>query len=145
MNDVPEGFRLFKDLDKVMEAFAPIHGRQEADGTLTLGLRIGPQHCNPRGNCHGGTWASMADVIMGINVGIVTGMSGPTVSMSIDYLGAARTGQWVEGRARVLRASPKLGFADCVFTAEGEIVLRANAVFRRKWPPYLDFEQMVAD
>jgi uncharacterized protein (TIGR00369 family) len=143
VSEIPPGFHLIDGLDAVMGAFAPIHIRQEPSGLVTLGFRVGPQHCNPRGHCHGGTWATLADVLMGLNIGFATGLSGPTVSMSIDFLAAATIGQWVEGCARVLRSTPNLGFAECTFTADGELALRANAVFRRKYPPHLSFDQIL--
>ena len=136
MTDIPPGFHPMPQLDDVMGAFAPTYMRQESPDIVTLGFRVGRQHCNPRGSCHGGTWATMADVVMGMSVGLVTGLSGPTVSMSIDFLGAATIGQWIEGHARVLRSTPNLGFAECTFTADGMLALRANAIFRRKFPPY---------
>ena len=138
------GFHRLKQLDEVMRAFDPVYVRQEAEGYVTLGFRVGPQHCNPRGNCHGGTWATMADVVMGLNVGFITGLSGPTVSLSIDFLGAAVEGQWVEGRAEILRWTPNLAFAQCRFSADGETALRANAIFRRKSLAYSDFESLIA-
>lgn len=144
MIETPPGFHLIDGPDAVMGAFAPVYIRQESSGLVTLGFRVGPQHCNPRGHCHGGTWATMADVAMGLNVGFMTGMSGPTISMSIDFLAAATTHQWVEGCARVLRWTPNLGFVECTFTADGELALRANAVFRRKSPHSLSFDQLVA-
>ncbi|HEX5538084.1 MAG TPA: hypothetical protein VFX27_12920, partial [Sphingobium sp.] len=67
-----------------------------------------------------------------------------TVSLSIDFLSAAVEGQWIEGRAEVLRWTPNLGFAQCRFSADGEIALRANAVFRRKSPACSDFESLIA-
>ena len=138
------GFHRLKQLDEVMRSFDPIYVRQEADGYVAIGFHVGPQHCNPRGNCHGGTWATMADVVMGLNVGFITGLSGPTVSLSIDFLGAAVEGQWVEGRAEVLRWTPNLGFAQCRFSADGEMALRANAVFRRKSAACPDFASLIA-
>ncbi|MCB4858797.1 PaaI family thioesterase [Sphingobium sp. PNB] len=144
MADVPAGFHRLDRMDDVMGGFDPVYIRREADGHVTLGFHVGQQHCNPRGHCHGGTWATMADVVMGVNVGFVTGLSGPTVSMSIDFLSAAAEGQWVEGRAEVLRWTPNLGFAQCHFSADGEVALRANAVFRRKFPPHRDFESLIA-
>lgn len=134
MMDIPPGFRLIGDMDEVMRGFAPVYLRLEDSGLVALGFHVGSQHCNPSGNCHGGTWATMADVVMGLNVGLTTGLGGPTISMSLDYLGAARAGQWVEGKARLLRATHKLGFAECIFTADGEPALRASAIFRRKIP-----------
>lgn len=139
MNDIPKGFGELGAMDAVMSAVAPVFARRQDDGGLILGLRVGPQHCNPRGVCHGGTWATLADVLMGVNVGLITGMSGPTVSMALNFVGAATRGQWVEGNARVLRGTPRLGFADCLFTAEGEPAVRANAVFRRKFETNHDF------
>lgn len=133
MDDIPPDFRLLEPFDSVMEGFAPVYCRLRGPDDVLLGFRVGPQHCNPRGNCHGGTWATMADVLMGLNASFQTGMGGPTVSLSIDYLGAAEVGQWVEGSARVLRHTPRLAFADCLFTADGVTALRANAVFRRRF------------
>ena len=143
--DAPAGFHQLATLDDVMGGFAPIYARQEEGSQMALGFRVGRQHCNPRGNCHGGTWATIADVVMGVNVGFVTGMSGPTISLNIDFLGAATTGQWVEGRARILRWTPRFAFVECHFTADGELALRANAVFRRKFPPYRSFEALLAE
>ncbi|SCW59870.1 uncharacterized domain 1-containing protein [Sphingobium faniae] len=144
MTDVPAGFQRLGPFDDVMSGFDPVYIRRETESGLALGFRVGPQHCNPSGNCHGGTWATMADIVMGVNVGFVTGMSGPTVSLGIDFLGAATKGQWVEGRAEVLRWTPNLAFVECRFTADGELALRANAVFRRKYPPYRDYESLIA-
>lgn len=134
MKAVLAGFRLINNMDEVMRAFAPVYVRPDASGLITLGFHVTQQHCNPNGHCHGGVWATMADVVMGLNVGAATGLGGPTISLSIDFLGAARVGQWVEGSARVLRSTHRLGFAECFFTADGEAALRANAVFRRKVP-----------
>lgn len=143
MTDVPPGFRLLQQWDEVMAAFAPLYFRQDANDYVTMGFHIGTQHCNPRGVCHGGTWATMADIVMGVNVGRISGMSGPTVSLSIDFLGTAKTGQWVEGHAEILRWTPNLGFAECRFTADGELALRANAVFRRKYRPNIDYNSIL--
>lgn len=143
MADIAAGFQRLEPFDKVMAAFDPIYMRIDPDG-LALGFHVGPQHCNPSGHCHGGTWATMADIVMGMNVGFATGMAGPTVSLSIDFLGAAAEGQWVEGHAEVLRSTPNLAFAECRFTADATLALRANAVFRRKVPPYRDYASLVA-
>lgn len=130
--DIPPDFRRLTSIDKVSDCFMPLFAKPDGEAGIALGFRVGPEHCNPRGVCHGGTWATLADVLMGVNVALVTGLSGPTVSMSLDFLGPAGIGKWVEGSARILRRTPKLGFADCVFTADGEMALRASAVFRRK-------------
>lgn len=131
----PPGFFPLPPLDGVMEAMAPLYFRIDDNDQYVLAFHVGPQHCNPRGHCHGGVWATMADLQLGMNVGRLTNRTGPTVSMSLDYLGSARTGQWVEGTTRLLRRTPRLAFVDATFTADGELVLRANAIFRLKWEP----------
>lgn len=135
MIEIPTGFRLIGEMDEVIGGFAPVYLRSDETGAVMIGFHVRRQHCNPGGNCHGGAWATMADVVMGLNVGVATGLGGPTVSMTLDYMGAARIGQWVEGKARLLRATHKFAFADCFFTADGEPALRANAIFRRKFQP----------
>ncbi len=136
MIEVPAGFQVMAPFDLVTDALSPLDMRKDDDGRLALGFHVGKQHCNPRGICHGGTWATLADIVMGVNVGLITGLTGPTVSLGIDFLSSANEGQWVEAQARVLRHTHRLAFADCFFTADGEAALRANAVFRRKYPPY---------
>lgn len=136
MTDIPPDFQLLGNMDPVLDALAPIYVRQEASGGVTMGFCVGPQHCNPNGDCHGGTWATLADVLMGLNVGLLTGLGGPTISLNLDFLGAARVGHWAEGSARVLRSTRNLGFVECLFTVDGEPTLRANAVFRRRGQPF---------
>jgi Uncharacterized protein, possibly involved in aromatic compounds catabolism len=135
MNDIPEGFQPLATSGDVLERLAPLYFREQADGLVTLGVRLGQHHCNPRGTCHGGTWATLADVLMGINVGLGTGLNGPTVSMSIDFVGSAVEGQWVEGHGRILRWTSNLAFTECHFMVEGKVALRVSGVFRRKFPP----------
>jgi acyl-coenzyme A thioesterase PaaI-like protein len=138
--DPPPGFELLPPIDEVMACFAPIHLRRDGEH-VALGFRVDAQHCNLHGTCHGGVWACVADVQLGLNVGTMTGLSGPTISLSLDYLGAAAIGQWVEGRTRLLRKTPKLAFVDATFTADDELVLRASGIFRLKWAPERDLRQ----
>lgn len=142
--DIPPDFQRLAAMDEVSDGFAPLFARRAGEAGIALGFRVGSQHCNPRGDCHGGTWATLADVLMGVNVALVTRLSGPTVSMSLDFVGPAGMGQWVEGSARILRHTPRLGFADCIFTADGEVALRASAVFRRKSASFRNREALLA-
>jgi len=141
----PSGFRLLYPFDPLMAALAPLYARECPDRSIMFGFHVGPQHCNPRGTCHGGTWATLADVLMGMNAGIVTGLTGPTISMHIDYLAAGLPGQWIEGRARVLNHSPRLCFVECSFKADGEILLSATAIFRRKRAPFRAASELFTD
>jgi acyl-coenzyme A thioesterase PaaI-like protein len=53
-----------------------------------------------------------------------------TVSLNVDYVGAAKIGQWLQVEPRIVKAGTSLAFADALVTAEGNIVARANASFK---------------
>lgn len=133
MTELPPGFKPIEPMDKVMEWIGPLYHRVDGEH-VALGFRVDHHHCNPQGNCHGGIWATFADLQLGLNVAQVTGHGGPTISLAMDFLAAARLGAWVEGRTDFLKRTRNMAFVQCVATADGVPVLRANATFRPKWP-----------
>jgi acyl-coenzyme A thioesterase PaaI-like protein len=52
-----------------------------------------------------------------------------TVSLTTDFLGPARVGDWLEAHTKVERIGGKLAFADCSLTVDGAEVVRGRAVF----------------
>ena len=53
-----------------------------------------------------------------------------TVNLSIDFLGIARPGAWLEIVSDVIKAGRSLCFVECKVTADGEICARATATFK---------------
>ena len=53
-----------------------------------------------------------------------------TVSLSLDYVGAARLGQWLQIEPRVIKTGKSMAFADALVTADGSTIARASATFR---------------
>jgi acyl-coenzyme A thioesterase 13 len=51
------------------------------------------------------------------------------VSLTIDYAGSARVGDWVEARAEVQRVGSRLGFANCYLLTGEQRIVRASAIF----------------
>jgi uncharacterized protein (TIGR00369 family) len=103
------------------------------DEAFLLGVHVAQPHCNARGMAHGGLISALADNAMGIACVIAAGGSAAgavTASLTTDFLGSAKTGQWLQVAARATRVGGTLGFADAVVTADGEMVARASAVFR---------------
>lgn len=74
---------------------------------------------------------SLADVVMGHTAH----RAGPpetglvTVSLTTDFPGSARSGDWVAGHATVVRRGRRLAFTRCEFTAHDRLVLVASGVF----------------
>jgi uncharacterized protein (TIGR00369 family) len=134
MSVTPEGFAPHFRKSPVTDPWEPLFSRRRADGAVQIGLHIGAAHCNSRGMLHGGVIAALADNAMGLSCG--GAMDPPpagglvTVSLTVDYVGAGRAGQWLLVAPRVIRAGRTLGFVDALITADDAIVARASATFR---------------
>lgn len=104
------------------------------DEVARYGFWVEPVHCNKRETCHGGMLATFADIAMARGVCFVDGVAPPlpTVSMSLDFMGPAPLGSWVEAQVTVGRLGRSTAFVQAMMTAGGERILRASAVFRRK-------------
>lgn len=94
-------------------------------------LHVGTRHTNARGFLHAGVLVALADIVMGHTahragppeIGLVT------VSLTSEFPGTARSGDWIEGRATVTRRGRQLAFTRCEFTAGPRLVLAASGVF----------------
>lgn len=107
---------------------------------VRLGLRVAPRHCNTAGMAHGGLVASLADLGLIHAVGVARERAGhtrvpmSTVSLTLDYLGPAPGGSWLEIRAEVTRLGSSIAFVEGAITADGERVGRASGVFSIRKP-----------
>src|SRR4051812_30469645 len=128
--DVPEGFAPFPNQGPFLEHIGPIHVRQNAD-ELTLGLRAEERHVNHRGTVQGGVLSTFADFALGraIEADAEDGKERATVSLTVDFLKPANTGDWIESRTSVDRVGGTLAFADCSLTVEDREIVRARAVW----------------
>jgi len=135
---VPAGFVPHFRRSPVTEPWEPLFSRQ-SEGAVEIGFVLAQAHCNSRGRLHGGVIAALADNAMGLSFGVAHRQAFPeaearggalTVSLTIDYIGAASLGQWVQIVPRVLKATRSTGFVDAVVSADGTVIARASAVFR---------------
>lgn len=129
--DAPAGFERHDRRSPVTDPWEPLYRRLSGD-TVVLGLRAGAAHCNSRGFVHGGLITTLADNAMGLSCGRVVGedASFVTVNLAVDFLAAARIGQWLAFDTVFVRPGGTLCFAQAFVTADGEPCARANAVFR---------------
>ena len=104
---------------------------------IVIGLWLREAHTNSRGMAHGGLIAALADNAMGMSCSVVMQREGRemqakpvTVSLSIDYIGGARPGQWLTFDTQYVKTGKTLCFAQAFVTADGEVVARADARFR---------------
>ncbi len=111
----------------------PLYGRLVGD-ELTLGVRVLERHTNPLGCAHGGLLSSLADMLLAASAMYRVEGRGqvlPTISLQLDFLALVRLGEWVEGRAQILRSTRTLIFSQACFEVDGQPVLRASGILKR--------------
>ncbi len=132
---IPEGFSPHLRKSPVTEPWEPLYARQAAD-RLVLAAHAREAHCNSRGMPHGGFLAAMADNAMGLSLGVRLAAAGQpasglvTVSLTLDYLGSARLGQWLEFDTDFVKLGRTICFAEATVRADGQPVARARATFK---------------
>ncbi len=129
--DVPDGFVRHDRKSPLTEPWEPLYRRLSGD-TVILGLRAGAAHTNSRGFVHGGLLSALADNAMGLSCArrLGDGASLVTVNLTLDFLGPALTGQWLEFDTVFVKPGGTLCFTQAFVTADGQPCARANGVFR---------------
>lgn len=134
---VPDGFHPIPPLGETFNTIVGPLYLGVRDGRLVGGLLVEKRHCNPAGSLHGGMSATLVDICMSLalqfshDLGAATVV---TVSMTVDYLGAGRPGDWVEIHSDIDRAGGT-SFTRASIVARRQDgaplpIARASAVFR---------------
>jgi acyl-coenzyme A thioesterase 13 len=130
MSMVPAGFTPLFRSSPFLDLLGPIYNQRTNTG-LVIGLRAEEKHCNARGLVHGGVLSSLADVALGYNSAFAQEPPTPIVtsSLTIDYVGTAKLGDWISIETDVQKVGKSLAFANCYFVVESVRIARASAVF----------------
>ncbi len=140
--DVPTGFELFQTTSPFNLHLGPYYARV-VDRSVTLGLRVAAHHCNRTGRLHGGMISTLADIAIGNNIGLALSVdedfrdrrpdSSPsiaTVSMSTDFTGSVKEGEWVEVNVDLQNVGKTLAFGNAYLVCNDQRIARVSAVFR---------------
>ncbi|MBU4433722.1 MAG: PaaI family thioesterase [Alphaproteobacteria bacterium] len=131
----PDAFTPHARHSPLTAPWEPIYASARED-RLLLGTEIRAPHTNSRGALHGGLIAALADNAMGLSCGVrLTALDIPfgglvTLTLSVDYLDAARLGQWLEFDTDFIKPGKSLCFAEATVRADGKPVARAHATFK---------------
>ena len=130
-HSIPPGFERHYRQSPVTDPWEPIYSRKTHEAVI-LGLVAEAAHTNSRGFVHGGLISALADNAMGLSCSHRLGgdTSLVTVNLTLDFLGSAQIGQWLEFTTEFVKSGGTLSFAQAFVTADGEPCARANAVFR---------------
>jgi uncharacterized protein (TIGR00369 family) len=133
-SDIPDGFRPVRIAGQFIAHNGPLFARIDGDHRVQLGFRVEPRHTNSMGMCHGGMLATFADMLVPCAAMYRPGFERrffPTISLQVDYMGAAKVGDWVQGEGEILRSTRNLLFGQAQVTCNGETALRVSGVFKQ--------------
>jgi uncharacterized protein (TIGR00369 family) len=127
---VPDGFARHFRQSPVTDPWEPLWSRTDNDRFI-LALRVKGAHCNSRGLLHGGVISALADNAMGLSCVLAGGknFSLVTVNLSLDFLGMAATGAWLEFVATPTKIGKSLCFASVDVFSDNKMIARGTGVF----------------
>ena len=131
----PEGFRPLAATPERARGYDPIAFFGKRVGTaLALGFRVGPEHLNPGGRCHGGVIASFCDIQLAFAILYETPDLRttilPTINLNLDYLAAVPPGAWVQGIGGLVSVTRNFAVAQCIVTADGVPAVRCSGTYK---------------
>jgi len=112
------------------DSLQPIYRHIEGEAA-SFGLVVQPHHGNMMGICHGGVLMTLADITAATGVNLARGVTAgsPTIHLSIDYIAAARMGQWVQAVVQQVSTKRRFGFCSGAIHNSAGIVARFSGTF----------------
>ena len=129
--EIPDGFEPLFRKSPLTEPWEPLYAKT-TDKAVIIGLRLARPHTNARGLIHGGLIAALADAAMGYSCAQATGWttSFVTISLSVDFVGAAEIGQWLAVEGEAIKTGSTICFAQSLVKADDTVIARASGTFR---------------
>lgn len=114
-----------------MELIGPLLRSTRIDDKNTYGLQTNDRHKNHIGLVHGGVLTSLLDQVVAI-VAWNAADRAPTVTIQMDtqFLGAAKSGDFLETRATVRHATRSLMFVDAEIVCATGPIASASAIMK---------------
>ncbi|MFN3231843.1 MAG: PaaI family thioesterase [Alphaproteobacteria bacterium] len=130
MTDIPEGFNPSGFKGRYVNDVGPYWVKQ-TDAGLVVGLRVAETHINYVDIAHGGVLTTLADVALSLQVNRSEDPPIPvsTVSLTTNFLGPAKLGDWLEAHAHIDRMGKKLAYTSGRITSGGKTLMTMTGVF----------------
>ena len=129
-SDVPAGFAPANFSPGFLDLAGPYFLKTDAKPPI-VGCRVLPQHRNYLEMAHGGMLATMADVALSWAVYASEDPPLPvsTVSMTTQFLGPARVGDWLEAIGHIDRIGKTLAYVHGSILCGERCLMTMSAVF----------------
>jgi acyl-coenzyme A thioesterase 13 len=125
----PASYIPYARTSRYLDLIGPLY--EHRNDASIVGLHTDHRHTNSRGAVHAGVLVAIADTVMGHTAerAATFGARVVTVSITTNFAGAARGGEWIRGQATVQRCGHRLAFASCAFHVADRLILTASGVF----------------
>lgn len=132
--DIPAGFELANFSPGFLDHGGPYFLRANEGAPTTVGLRIEPHHINYLDAAHGGVLTTLADVALSFAVYDAERprLSPSTVSLTVNYLHAAKLGDWLEAEVRIDRIGGRTAYTSGAILRDGKPIATMTGVFAFK-------------
>lgn len=130
MTEIPDGFEIFTRKSPYIDMVGPLYFRKSDEG-LEIGFLAEEKHCNSRGLVHGGFMSTVADIALGYGAGDFPDGNTMliTTSITIDFAGSARIGDWVVFKTDVQKVGRMAAFANTYAHVGDKRIVRASGIF----------------
>ena len=125
---VPPGFVAIPPMSGFGRAMGPWYEKPDGEKVI-LGIRAEERHINRLGIIHGGMMMSFADTLLSEVGRRVTGKPSVTMRMTVDFISAAKLGDWIEGSGEVSRITRNLVFVQARIWRGKHTLMTASGVF----------------
>ncbi|MBY6164339.1 PaaI family thioesterase [Pseudooceanicola nitratireducens] len=124
-------WRMVQD-DGFIGHVGPLFARDMGDAPQWIGFRAQDQHRNINGVVQGGMLMTLADRGLG-RIARAAHDNNPvaTVNFSYDFLGAAKIGQFVVCRPRIVKETRSLAFMEGEVFAGDDLIGRAHGLWKK--------------
>ena len=129
---VPEGFELLEIGFGFTDNLRPLYRRVDREERrIDFGMIVGANHSNTMGICHGGALMTLADIAAASGANLVRGIvaGAPTINLSMDFVSAAKQGEWIESKLEGVELKRLFGFTRGVIIGPRGVAARFNATF----------------
>ncbi|MGE0155055.1 MAG: PaaI family thioesterase [Reyranellaceae bacterium] len=127
-NAIPPGFAEMPPVSGFGRAMGPWYRKIDGE-RVVLGIRAEERHLNRLGIIHGGMMMAFADTLLGEVGRRVTGRQSVTMRMTVDFVSAAKLGDWIEGTGEVARSTRNLVFVRARIWRGRHTLMTASGVF----------------
>lgn len=134
--EIPSGFTPAGFTPGFLDHGGPYYLGPAADGVRVVGLRIMAHHINYQDAAHGGVISTFADVALSHAVYDAERprLAPSTVTLTVNYLAAAKLGDWLEARVRIDRLGGRSAYTSGGIWRGEEQIATMSGVFAFRRP-----------